>query len=525
MKNYGLSILLWGTACLLQAAVEKVEKKELRAAHEGRVYRRLDVGLTGKATGFVAAVGARAGYFTTAPEFVFVQTGSNANWKSGTVSYEAAKGTGFALILPADKRQWNGKLYFTVHGAGASFSKGSLKAWNNRVDESDALADLTRYEESMIEKGYVVAKSFRSTDKNNGDCQVSLDGGTQRGGYNITEMPHLMLEFSLIARDIILAELGESPRRTYWYGHSAGGRVGRLLNYIPSLNRRPDGRPAFDGFLIDDSATGLWLPVLLRNGKDILFESAQERDAFRPQIDVTHQLYIAQKDEPAPEWVSESYLINKWRHTQMMREKGLGDKHRMYEVRGVSHSGGESGKQSGDVKILPLWKLMDSLIDRLDEWVERGIDPPATRSDGKLLAGSGSGAGAGGPEASAKMAAIAMPEVACPVGVYFQYPRSRGASGIGLTGFASFDAQLLEPLDGRGVFVDMNRNSFQDYRESMAEAWRRMGLLAKEQNLDREQYVNCVKRSVDALVEDRLLSPVIGAQYLALAREEALPLQ
>lgn len=123
------------------------------------------------------------------------------------------------------------------------------------------------------------------------------------------------------------------------------------------------------------------------------------------------------------------------------------------------------------------------------------------------------------------MAAIAMPEVACPVGVYFQYPRSRGASGIGLTGFASFDAQLLEPLDGRGVFVDMNRNSFQDYRESMAEAWRRMGLLAKEQNLDREQYVNCVKRSVDALVEDRLLSPVIGAQYLALAREEALPLQ
>lgn len=510
MKIEALLLLFLPTAGLAVEGVEKIETQEIRGAHAGRSYRRVDVGLTGTARGFVADGGVRGGYFTSAPDFVFMQTGSNANWRPGVVRYEAAKGTGFALILPVDKKQWNGKLYFTVHGAGASFAKGSLKAWNSRVSESEALADLTRYEQLMIEKGYAVAKSFRSSDKQKGDCQVRLDDGTVREGYNVTEMPHLLLEFSLLAQKMLTAEMGEGPRRSYWYGHSAGGRIGRLINYIPDLNRKPGGRAAFDGLLIDDAATGLWLPVLLRNGKDVLFQQPEDRKAFVPQIDVTHQLYIAQKDEPAPEWVSDSYLMNKWRHTQIIREKGLGEKHRMYEVRGVSHSGGESGKAAGDVRILPLWKLMDSFIDRLDEWVERGVEPPPTRSDWKALEGKD---------------AIAMPEVACPVGVYFQYPVSRGTSGIGQTGFAAFDAKLLEPLDGRGVFVDMNRNGYQDYRESMEEAWRRLGLLAKGQTLNRESYVGCVQRSVDGLVGDRLLSSALGAQYVSVARDQAMPVR
>ena len=110
----------------------------------------------------------------------------------------------------------------------------------------------------------------------------------------------------------------------------------------------------------------------------------------------------------------------------------------------------EDGRD-GDVTILDLSRIIDALIDVLDDWVEKDIPPPRSKSDWLEL-GDIDGDGVIENEA------IALPEVACPLGLYYPYPPSRGESGVGWTGFAAFDGQSLEPLDGRGVFVDMNLN-------------------------------------------------------------------
>lgn len=489
------------------------ETRELAAIHDGERYRRIDIGITGEAQGAIAREGARGAYFTTAPEFVFVQTG-NPQWQPATVRYEAAEGMGVTLLLPGQQR-WNGKLFLTAHGAGRSHAAGNLKPWDSRVSSNAPLEDLTRYELLMLEKGYAVAKTHRSSDKKRGDCAVRLADGGERAGYNITETPHILLDFLAIARGALEREMGAPVKRAYFYGHSAGGRNGRLANYIPGLNRGGGGS-VIDGFLIDDAGAGLWLPVLWEGGEDRLLMRGQDRAQFMPQMDITHLLYNALKDEPSPEWVSSSYLMNKRRNVELLKEKGLAAKHRYYEVLGVSHSGGESPRgQPGDVRSIALWRLFDGLIDRLDEWVETGQAPPENWSDDAALAERAEGTGA--------LGAVALPEVACPLGVYFQYPASLGEKGIGNTGFASFDARKEEPLDGRGVFVDMNRNGYHDRRESVEAAWRRLGLLGARGRFTREAYVGCIERAAMNLVVAGLFSEASARDYVAAAREATLP--
>ncbi len=488
-------ILFSAWAAFAQTTFTKVELLARPATYQDRSYTRLDFGFHGNTHGYIADGGARAAYFTSAPEFVFVQTGSAANWQKAQLHFEAAKGIGLALILPEAAR-WNGKLYFTAHGAGLAFHLGNLKAWNQRTPNDHPLADLTRYEQLMLEKGYALAKSFRSTDKQKGDCDLTLDDGSKRSGYNMTETPHLLAHFARYAQAQVAQRLGAAPTHTFWYGHSAGARVGRLVNYIPDLNKSAEGKPLFDGFLLDDSASGLWLPILHRDGQDVLFAKAEDQAAFTKQFDITHLLYNAVKDEPSPEWVSESYLMNKRRHTQILDEKGLAHRHRYYEVQGISHS--EAATTKGDQRNIPLWKLMDSFIDRLDEWATKNVEPPSNRSDWTPLN---------------SQPAIALPEIACPLGVYYQYPQALGPKGIGHTGFALFDGKSLEPLDGRGVFVDMNRNGYWDQRESIEEAWRRLGLLAPDEKYDEARHAACLKQATDGLVQQRFMSPKLGGPY------------
>ncbi len=164
----------------------------------------------------------------------------------------------------------------------------------------------------------------------------------------------------------------------------------------------------------------------------------------------------------------------------ILREKGLGDKSRMYEVRGISHMGGEylEDGRDGDVTILDLSSVIDALIDVLDNWVEKDIAPSPSKSDWLEL-------GDVDADGVIENEAIALPDVACPLGLYYPYPPSRGENGVGWTGFASFDGQSLEPLDGRGVFVDMNLNRYLDHRESVDQAWHRLGLLTPGEKFSR----------------------------------------
>jgi len=119
--------------------------------------------------------------------------------------------------------------------------------------------------------------------------------------------------------------------------------------------------------------------------------------------------------------------------------------------------------------------------------------------------------------------AIALPEVACPLGLYYEYPPSWGEGGSGLTGFASFDGQSLEPLDGRGVFVDMNLNRYLDHRESVDQAWHRLGLLKPGEKFSRSKYEACVEAAVNKLKQEKLITEQVAAQYIQQASEADFP--
>jgi len=302
------------------------------------------------------------------------------------------------------------------------------------------------------------------------------------------------------------------------------------------VNIDENGEPIIEGFLNHEN--DLVLPVLEKNGKDILFVTEKERRRFVKTIGITHPLnsrQMASRGQSLPQWVSTVDLINKRMNPKILRGKGLGDKIRMYEVRGVSHYPGGyysdreqalvfSGGEDKDVVLLDLSGLIDGLNDLLDDWVEKDIAPPATKSDWLEL-GDVDGDGVNENEA------IALPEVACPLGLYHPYPLSLGVTvgktwtGRSWTGFAAFDGRSLEPRDGRGVFVDMNLDRYFGYRESVEQAWHRLGLLEPGETFSPSTYQSCVETAVTQLKQEQLISERFAARYIHQASEVDFPEQ
>jgi len=493
-------------------------------------YRRLDVGVSGTVDGWAVKQDSGFQYrqFQSAPEFTFTQVGNLYRRFHGIVRYEASKGMGMTLIYPEAGTGWNKKLFVTVHGSGGSFFEGTMKPWNKLFDPSQPLGDISKYERLMLDKGYAIAKTRRNASQQTGDYSVTLDDGEIREGRNVDKQPGMLLGFAQLAENLLKARLGEKPVRTYWFGHSGGGMNGRLVNYVRGLNVDENGGPIIDGFLNEESGEGLYLPVLEENGRDTLFVTGKERRRFVKTIETSHQLYNVRRNRSRPQWVSPVLLVNKRMNAKMLIDKGLGDKIRMYEVRGVSHhaggydsardlaSRGISLGNDSDVVLLDLSGLMDGLIDLLDNWVEKDIAPPPSKSDWFEL-GDVDGDGVIENEA------IALPEVACPLGLYYQYPPSRGEGGIGWTGFATFDSQSLEPQDGRGVFVDMNLNRYLDHRESVDQAWHRLGLLKPGEKFSRSKYQACVEAAVGKLKQEKLITERVAARYIQEALVSDFP--
>lgn len=493
---------------------------EIDAMYLGASYRRVDMGITGTIDGMTAKDGPRINYFTQSPEFVFAQTGNKAPLHHGVGLFKAEEGSALIVVYPRTSGAWNGRMFLTAHGAGASFRHGTLKPWDRNLNPADPLAGLDKYERLMLEKGFAVAKTRRSTHKDDGDVTVTLDDGTVVM-RNVTEQPRLVLSFGLVATNLLKARLGRTPEHVYWYGHSSGARPGRLTNYHEGVNRDRNGKPIIDGILADDSGAGLFLPVLYKDGKDVLFATESDRARFVKQIDVSHMFYVNTTDDEPPAWASTDYLSNKRSNAKILRDKGLGPRHRVYEVLGVSHSGGEDNIQDGrrgDVETIDLSRLMDSFIDLLDNWVVRSVDPPPSMSDWAEI-------GDANKDGVVENPAIALPEIVCPLGVYFQYPPSQKADGVGTTSFAPFDGGGLEPLDGRGVFVDMNLNRYRDRRETLTEAWRRLGLIGPKESFTRERYAACVSSAADGLQARRLLSPRMATVYRTEASKKGFGTQ
>jgi hypothetical protein len=475
---------------------------------KGHKFRRVEIRLTGTVEGWVSKQkGSRLIHFTDGPDFVFTQFGLTGPRGHGVGRYEASTGHGMTIIYPEDPRHWNVKLYINAHGAGSYDVVGTLVPRDPKA-KFNPLQNFNRYVTLMIDKGYAVAHTMRSSDRTRGDVVVTFEDGTMSKN-SLSSHAGIITTWTQLAQNLILKRIGAKPTRTYFYGHSAGGFLGRLINYQPGANVDEDGKPIFDGFLLDDAARGLWLPKLVVDNKDLLFTTDQDRKRFAKQIDITHMLYAG---EPEDE------LQNKRENARLLLEKGLGAKHRAYEIRGVSHfDAGHVSRRDLVFQTLDLSGLFEALIDRLDSWVEKDVPPPPTKSDLAELGGRNSDGTINNP-------AVALPEVACPLGVYYIFPPGLdpGRRGGQETAFAAFDGTNMEPLDSRGVFIDMNGDGVRDKRETLSQAWQRLGLLKPGHKLTQAVYSACVSAAASKLVKEGLLPKKVGEFYVEQANKARL---
>jgi hypothetical protein len=489
-------------SCLMQ---------ETGGTYDGRALARVDVGLDGTVDGHLARVGNYKEYFSNSPDLVFPQTWGPREIFFGVAAYERVNGASMTIVFPRDRNAWNGKMWVTAHGRGTSFKQGQLKVWNKYVNPANAIEGLDRYDLLIVSKGYALVKTRRTSTEGLGEIVTTLEDGSTVDYAAFNDTVRYIMDFADVARNIVADRLGQAPSRVYLYGHSAGARIGHAVNYAPGLNVGRDGKRFFDGILADDPAAGTWYPVVMKDGKDVLLSSDAEKAAFVPQIDVAHQMYNNIWEPKHPAWMSDSYLENKRNNARILRDKGI-TKYRMYEVRGVSHAGGENLTTSNvgaqrQILNLDLAKAMDRFIDMVDAWADKDVAPPPTHSDSAEL-------GDADRDGAIEYPALAFPEIACPLGVYFSYPESTS----GTTSFAAFTGDGLEPLDGKKVFVDMNRNGVWDYRETPTQAWRRLGLLQKNAELTRDQYVACVQRAADQLRKEGFFSDKTAAAYVEQAK-------
>jgi hypothetical protein len=476
---------------------------------KGHRFRRVEMRLTGTVDGWASTEKkSRAIYFTDGPDFVFTQSGLTGPRARGLARYEAATGHGMTILYPEDPRHWNGKLFMTAHGAGSYGAIGTLMPRDPNA-KFNPLQNVNRYVTLMIDKGYAVAHTMRSSDRTRGDVSVTLeDGSTLKN--NLSSHAGLITSWTALTQNLVSKRIGSKAARVYFYGHSAGGFLGRLINYQPGANADADGKPIFSGFLIDDAGAGLWLPKLSVDNKDILFTTDQERQRFVKQIDVTHLLYVGETGD---------FLTKKRENARLLLEKGLGAKHRVYEIGGVSHfDAGQVSRRDAVFQTLDLTGIFDALIDRLDAWVEKDVAPSANKSDIAELRDPHK-------NSEAMHGAVVLPEVACPLGIYYIFPPDLdpGRRGGQETAFAPFDGVNVEPLDGRGIFVDMNGNGIRDKRESVSQAWQRLGLLKPRQKLTQAVYSVCVNAAASKLVKEGLLSKKVGEYYVDQANKARLP--
>ena len=464
---------------------------------KGQRFQRMELRISGTLEGWAIKEGPRSNYFTDGPDFVFTQSGATGQRFKGIARYEGSKGSGISLFFPENPKHWNGKLFVTAHGAGAYGAVRTLLPRDPKAD-FNPLMNVNRYVGLMVDKGYAVAHTMRSTQLAGGDVTVTLEDGTTLPNRNVSSHAGLILGFTKIAENILQKRLRRKPQKTYFYGFSAGGFLGRLIQYQPGFNRDDDGTPVFDGLLLDDAGGGMWLPTLMVDGKDTLFIRGEDKKKFVKQIDITHQLYVDGEN-----------LEKKRENALILKHKGLGDKHRMYEVRGVSHfDAGQVSRPDLVFQALDLGGLIDSLIDLLDQWVEKGKEAPPTKSDLAEL-------GSLNRDGTNKNPAIALPEIACPLGVYYAFPAALGSGRRASqeTAFAAFDGVNLEPLDGRGEFVDMNGNGVRDKRETITQAWVRLGLLKPGEKFTHSRYKACVINAANKLAKEGLLSQKVLAYY------------
>ena len=388
-----------------------------------------------------------------------------------------------------------------------------------------------------------------------------LDDGSILQGKSYGNHVGMIRDWTLVAANLLKSEWDRSPTRTYFYGISSGAQLGHLLNYVPGTNLDSNGRKVFDGMLLNDNGGGWFSPIIpgvfdllpvnftVRSGegdgffflqpddKDHLIFDDTHRRTFAHQIDIVH------RGEPGVHFMRgnymesllvDTYVSAKGENAQLLVEKGLASRTRTYEIIGTAHfDAGYLSSSELSSQNLDLDGVFDALIDVLDLWVDQAVEPPPARSDSldSGLAGS-----------EEKKPSLRLPEVACPTGVYYEFPG--GVFRVGVTGFqayltglpqasrtdpSNFDKELLEPMDRRGYPVDMNHNGIRDRRETLTEAWQRRrkegekyGTLEENEIFTHAHYPNCVRSVATEPFEQRFLSESALLDYIQKATDSSI---
>jgi hypothetical protein len=181
-------------SCLMQ---------ETDVTFEGRTFRRLDIGLNGTVEGYVTKTGDYKEYLTNAPDIVFQQTADPGPIYFAVATYERDKGAAMTVIYPLERNVWNGKACVTVHGRGASFTQGNLKAWNRNLDRANPLADLNKYDRLMLSKGYVLVKTRRTSAEGLGEIKAVLDDGSTVDYVAFNDSHRYITDFTGVAKKAV----------------------------------------------------------------------------------------------------------------------------------------------------------------------------------------------------------------------------------------------------------------------------------------------------------------------------------
>ncbi len=516
-------------------------------------YHQVEAALSGSIDGYTVKTGTRVELLVDEPEIQLAQRLNHEERFHGIGRYSAEgdKKSGMTIFFPDSPKDWNGKLYVIVHGSALYAEVGELiprKCGQFTPYTSQNLGHVGL----LIDKGYAVVHTrraalnprtvYQARDQTIAKAlpvfderdrvrmeKMTLDDGTVLEGKVYNFHAGLIRDYTMVAKNFLKSRLGRRPERTYFYGHSSGSSLGSVINLVPSVNQDADGKAVFDGLLLDDPSAGLFFPTMYVKGEDVLFKTEAEKRRFVPEILIAHAAYIGD------EFIGGTYLANKREKQRLLNAKGLGGKSRTYEVLGVSHH--DAGRQKeADYRAnnLDLAPVFDAIIDRLDAWVDRGIEPPPTRSDSYEL-------GDLNHDGRNENPAVALPGIACPTGVYYNFPKGQKSSAT--TAFEpylmdakpvinattevlpdGFDAKWLEPIDEFGYLVDMNGSGVRDTKESISHAWQRRaregyrtGILKSGDILTHEKYVACVAAVATDLYRQGIVSGNAMTYYIEQA--------
>ena len=79
------------------------------------------------------------------------------------------------------------------------------------------LAGINRYVGLIIDKGYAVAHTMRSSDRLRGDVKITLEDGAKLDNYNLSSHAGLITSWGQLARNMISKRIGGRPARNYFY--------------------------------------------------------------------------------------------------------------------------------------------------------------------------------------------------------------------------------------------------------------------------------------------------------------------